>query len=317
MEIGINVINLGDKIVGGWADGFHKVLKIFAIGRKYNNKEHGEKLAVFVNELQGKKTAAIEMINSNHEDLSAFVKNLAKNVDTMMLTITNMHKEKADNLEENLEKEAIARLEDFNVMIANIQKGNNDIEKFATGKFNGFITGHPNMSKALKNDLTKYITGIVRESRKLCDSFSDDREKMAAKWVALTAVMAGENGAQPVLAAIDGVPSFGPEKIKMEICQFCMKEITAGSVLCKDCGSKIGAKQISEKQRPAQAAGATKIRMPSIGSRLHSNYVQAPYYQNQLVTEESLTMSCSEALPTTNQDQLKKRRNKNGNWRWS
>ena len=317
MEIGINVINLGDKIVGGWADGFHKILKIFAIGRKYNNKGHAEKMSVFVNDLQGKKTAEIDMINSNHEDLSAFVKNLAKSVDTMMRTITNTHMGKADNLEENLEKEATARLEDFNTMITNIQKGNNDIEKFAAGRVNGFITGHPNMSKTLKNDLTKYIAGIVSESRKLCDGFSDDREKMAANWVALTAAMAGENGAQSVLTAIDGVPSFTPEKIKMEICQFCMKEITVGSTLCKDCGKKIGAKQISEKLRPAQATGANKIRMPSIGSQLHSDYAQAPYYQKQLITEECLTMSCSEALPTTHQDQLKKRRNKNGNWRWS
>jgi len=216
MGIADDVKNLGEDIVasynarvkaiGAIVNDTRKTLKGFHAEHQEMSAKQAKDLTDFVNDLAKKVAAMLKGFKSSHKEmtetlkknLSDFVKDLAKDVGAMMGAITKAHKEMADNLKESLEKGETARLKDFKAMMGNIQKGNKDIENYVAKKLKEFSEAHAEMSDELKKDLAKYVAGIVKGTQELLGGFHGEREKMAAHWQAMAAVMAKKRGVEPV-----------------------------------------------------------------------------------------------------------------------
>jgi len=91
---------------------------------------------------------------------------------------------------------------------ASLRKNTGDIETYVKNMLQQFSASHAKMSVDMKKDLAKFIAYIVSDvakivngSRDMVAGFHGDREKMAAHWQAMTAVLAKKRGGKPVLEA--------------------------------------------------------------------------------------------------------------------
>lgn len=123
------------------------------------------------------------------------------------------------NLRKGLEQGEADRLKTFKSMMAEIRKGIKEIETYTKNKLQEFSTAHADMSKELKEELTKYVDDMVKATKKLMgdiqkqqkerntevadllDAFKTEREKMAAHWQSMAATMERKRGFKPEVEA--------------------------------------------------------------------------------------------------------------------
>ena len=121
-----------------------------------------------------------EMSAQQAKDLAGFVADLTKNVGSMLKGFRSEHKDMAASLK------------------ASLEKNTRDIEAYVKKKLQEFSDAHAEMSDELKKDLAKYVADIVKGTQELLGGFHGEREKMAAHWQAMAAVMAKKRGVGPV-----------------------------------------------------------------------------------------------------------------------
>ena len=194
------------KAIGTIVSDVSKTLKGFAADRRKMAAEQTKALADFVADLTKNVGTMLSRFRKEHKEMSGelseslgnFVKDLTKNVGAMMRAITKAHKEMAENLESDLEKGEVDRLKAFKAMMGDINKGIKDIETYVASKLKEFNNAHADMSEELKKELSKYVAGVVSETKKMLSGFADERENMAANWQALTVTMAKKRGGRPL-----------------------------------------------------------------------------------------------------------------------
>jgi len=183
MGIADDVKNLGEDIVAS-----HNA-RIKAIGTIVKDTR---------NTLKGFHAEHKEMSAKQAKDLAGFVADLTKNVANMIKIIQTEHKDMAAALKASLGKGETDRLKSFKGMMGDIRKEINDIDIYVKNKLQKFYDAHEEMSDELKKDLAKYVADIVKGTQELLGGFHGEREKMAAHWQAMAAVMAKKRGVAPV-----------------------------------------------------------------------------------------------------------------------
>ena len=144
------------------------------------------------------------------------IEELVKDTHKMLKGFQNEHKEMAANLRRGLEQGEADRLNAFQSMMAEIQKGVKEIEIYVKNKLKEFSDAHAEMSEELRKELAKYVDDMVKATRKLMgdiqarqkernaevadllETFKTEREKMAANWQALTATMVERRGIKSI-----------------------------------------------------------------------------------------------------------------------
>jgi len=187
MGIADDVKNLGEDIVASYN------VRVKAIGTIVKETR---------NTLKGFHAEHKEMSAKQAKDLAGFVADLTKNVANMIKGIQTEHKDMAAALKASLEKGETDRLKTFKGMMGDIRKDINDIETYVKNKLQEFSDAHAEMSVELKKDLAKYVADIVKGTQELLGGFHGEREKMAAHWKAMAAVMAKKRGVKPVEAEV-------------------------------------------------------------------------------------------------------------------
>jgi gas vesicle protein len=100
------------------------------------------------------------------------VKDLTKNVASMLKTFQTDHGKMSEDLKETLAKAV------------------KEIETYVKRRLKEFDTTHAEMSDALKKSLAKYVSDIVSGVKKLLGEYSSDMEKARAAWQGMAASLA-------------------------------------------------------------------------------------------------------------------------------
>lgn len=219
MDMATDIKNLGEDIVASYdmrvkgigtlVKDTHKMLKGF-------RSEHKEMAGILRAGLEKGETARLKDFKSMMADIQKAIKEIEAYTANKLKEFHTAHAEMAANLRKSLEHGETDRIKAFKPMMADIQKGIREIETYVRNKLKEFSDAHIDMSEELKKELTKYVDGMVKATKKLMgeirkrqeernvevadllDAFKTEREKMAANWEALVATMAKRRGAEPV-----------------------------------------------------------------------------------------------------------------------
>jgi uncharacterized protein YukE len=192
------------KAVGGLVKDTHKMLKGF-------HTEHKEMSAALRAELAKGEQNRLKDFKAMMSDIEKFLADVTKNVSNIIKGFQKGHKGMADELKASLEKGETGRLKDFESMMADIRKAIKEIETFVANKLKEFDDAHTGMSEELKKELTEYVAGIVRETRKFLKECGSDTAQARKAWKGMSATMAKlrKSGVIPSIEASEKVTTVG------------------------------------------------------------------------------------------------------------
>jgi hypothetical protein len=200
------------KAIGGLVKDTHKMLKGF-------RSEHKEMAGILRAGLEKGETARLKDFKSMMADIQKAIKEIEAYTADKLKEFHTAHAEMAANLRKSLEHGETDRIKAFKPMMADIQKGIREIETYVRNKLKEFSDAHIDMSEELKKELTKYVDGMVKATKKLMgeirkrqeerntqvadllEAYKTEREKMAGNWQALMKTMAKKRNGKPVVSA--------------------------------------------------------------------------------------------------------------------
>ena len=219
MGIAEDIKNLGEDIIASYdsrvkeigtlVNDVHKKLKGFENDRKKMSAEQKKALSGFVRDLNKNVDTMIKEFNDAHnnisvelkKDLTNYVLDIKVNVENKLKEFSDAHAEMGEELRKELAKGETDRLTSFKSMMEEIQKrieenqkSVKEIEPYVNNKLKEFHNSHTDMSEKLKKNLADYVEGIVSETRNLLTGFETERKRMATNWQNMAAAMAERRG---------------------------------------------------------------------------------------------------------------------------